>query len=121
MSPPAVNADRLPARRFDAHGHAQVDRGAVLRLALPLMLNSVIQAVLSLTDTWFVGHISTEALAAIASVYFLLMLVIFFLSGVTLCVQTLVAQAFGARRYRRASEALWSGLWAALLVDRGAG
>ncbi|MFO1375771.1 MAG: MATE family efflux transporter [Steroidobacteraceae bacterium] len=116
MTHPAPAADRLPARRLDAMGHPQVDRGAVLRLALPLMLNSVIQALLSLTDTWFVGHISTEALAAIASVYFLLMLIIFFLSGVTLCVQTLVAQAFGAGRYRRAGEALWSGLWSALLV-----
>lgn len=115
MTRPASTA-ALPARRHDSNGVAQVDRAAILRLAAPLMLNSMIQAVLSLTDTWFIGHISTSALAAIASVYFLLMLIIFFLSGVTLCVQTLVAQAFGARRYRRAGEAVWSGLWATLAV-----
>jgi MATE family multidrug resistance protein len=109
----------LPARRVDAGGRAHVDRRAIFALAIPLMINSVVQAVLNLTDTWFVGHLSTDALAAMGAVYFLLMVCIFLLSGVTLCVQTLVAQAYGAGRHRRASEALWSGLWATLVVTPG--
>jgi hypothetical protein len=55
----------LPAQRRDpATGRVRVDYRAVAALALPLMLNSSLQAVISLTDTWFVGHISTTAMAA---------------------------------------------------------
>jgi multidrug resistance protein, MATE family len=35
-----------------------------------------------------------------------------FLGGIGLAVQTVVAQAFGGRRYRRASQAVWLALWA---------
>ena len=38
-----------------------MDAAAVLRLAAPLMMTNAIQAVLNLTDTWFVGRISTTA------------------------------------------------------------
>ena len=44
-------------------------------LALPLMLNSSLQAIISLTDTWFVGHISTSAIAAMGAVYWVVLLV----------------------------------------------
>ena len=40
---------------------------AVAVLALPLVLNSTVQAVLNLTDTWFIGRLSTAATAAIAA------------------------------------------------------
>ena len=36
--------------------------------------------------------------------------------GVGLLVQTLVAQAFGARRYARASQATWTAIWASLFT-----
>ena len=56
---------QLPAQRIDAAGRAHVDQKAVLALALPLMANSSVQIVLNLTDMWFIGHISTQALAAV--------------------------------------------------------
>ena len=37
---------------------------AVLALALPLMMNSAVQLILNLTDTWFIGRLSTSAMAA---------------------------------------------------------
>ena len=55
----------LPAQRVDADGRAHVDQRAVFALALPLMANSAVQIVLSLTDMWFIGRISTPALAAV--------------------------------------------------------
>ena len=58
----------LPAQRIDAAGRARVDTRAVAALALPLMLNSSLQAIVSLTDTWFVGHISTAAIAGMGAV-----------------------------------------------------
>ncbi len=85
-------------------------------LALPLMLNSSLQAVISLTDTWFVGHISTTAMAGMAAVYWVVLLFLMLIGGVGLAVQTFVAQAEGGRRRARASHATWVALWASLLT-----
>jgi multidrug resistance protein, MATE family len=102
----------LPAQRVDADGRAHVDQRAVFALALPLMANSAVQIVLSLTDMWFIGRISTRALAAVGAVQWLVIVVVLVLGGAGNAVQTLVAQSFGARRYARASQALWTALWA---------
>jgi MATE family multidrug resistance protein len=110
----ASTAGRLPAQRIDAAGRAHVDQKAVLALALPLMANSTVQIVLNLTDMWFIGHISTQALAAVGTVQWLILAVVLVLGGVGAAVQTLVAQAHGARRYRHASQAVWTALWATL-------
>src|SRR5215470_4179635 len=79
---------RLPAQRLDAQGHAHVDQRAVLALALPLMANSAVQIILNLTDMWFMGRISTRALAAVGAVQWLVIVVV------------LVLGATGARRRR---------------------
>src|SRR3954468_8996975 len=104
----------LPAQRIDAAGHAHVDQRAVWALALPLMANSAIQIVLNLTDMWFIGHISTAALAGVAAVQWLVLVVVLILGGTASSIQTLAAQAYGSRRYARASRAVWIGLWATL-------
>ena len=90
---------------------------AIAVLALPLVLNSTVQAVLNLTDTWFIGRLSTSATAAIAAVHWLALLAIFMIGGVAMGVQTLVAQAYGAGRYRRTSQIAWLGLWAVRADD----
>lgn len=105
---------RLPAQRIDAAGHAHVDQRAVLALALPLMANSAVQIVLNLTDMWFIGRISTKALAAVGAVQWLVVVAVLVLGGAGTAVQTIVAQSYGARRYRRASQATWTALWATL-------
>ena len=114
MSSP-TGADRVPARRFDAAGIARVDQRAILVLAMPLIANSAVQLVLSLTDVWFIGRISTQALAAVSAVHWLAIVVLMVLSGVGMAVQTVVAQAHGARRQARAAQAVWIALWALLL------
>ena len=105
-------AAQLPAQRIDSAGRAHVDQRAVMALALPLMANSAVQIVLNLTDMWFMGHISTKALAAVGAVQWLVVVGVLLLGGAGLAVQTLVAQSFGARRYARASQSLWTALWA---------
>jgi MATE family multidrug resistance protein len=107
----------LPAQRRDpATGRVRVDYRAVAALALPLMLNSSLQAVISLTDTWFVGHISTTAMAGMAAVYWVVLLFLMLIGGVGLAVQTFVAQAQGSGRRARASHAAWVALWASVLT-----
>jgi MATE family, multidrug efflux pump len=102
----------LPAQRVDSCGRAHVDQRAVLALALPLMANSAVQIVLNLTDMWFMGRISTKALAAVGAVQWFIVAVVLVLGGAGMAVQTLVAQNFGARRYARAGQAVWTALWA---------
>ncbi|MDE2132261.1 MAG: MATE family efflux transporter [Betaproteobacteria bacterium] len=107
---------RLPALRLDAAGQRHVDLRAVVALAFPLFLNSSIQVVLNLTDTWFVGRLSTDAMAAMGACYYLIFVFFLVLGGVGLGVQTLVAQYYGARRLREAAHATWSGVWGSLLT-----
>lgn len=111
-----VRGYALPALRVDADGRRHIDMRAIAALALPLILNSTLQAVLNLTDTWFIGRLSTAATAAIAAVHWLALLAMFLIGGVAMGVQTLVAQAYGAGRYRRTSQMVWTGLWASLLT-----
>jgi multidrug resistance protein, MATE family len=111
----AAAADRVPARRFDAAGIARVDQRAILALAMPLIANSAVQLVLNLTDVWFIGRISTQALAAVSAVHWLAIVVLMVLSGVGMAVQTVAAQAHGARRQARAAQAVWIAMWALLL------
>jgi MATE family multidrug resistance protein len=111
-----MDVPRLPACRVDTRGRRHVDLRALIALALPLMANSAVQIVMNLTDVWFIGHISTAALAAVASVHWMALAVVVACAGIGMAVQTVAAQAFGARRYARASQAVWIALWGALLV-----
>ena len=105
LEPPAANAARevddgacraagLPG---GCRGNLKVDVRAILALALPLFLNSSIQAVLNLTDTWFIGRISSTAVAAMAAVHWLTLGFLLLFGGVAMGVQTFAAQAYGAR------------------------
>ena len=104
-----------PAQRVDAAGRTHVDYRAIWALAAPLMANSAVQSVLNLTDTWFVGRLSTTATAAMSAIYWVVLCAIILLGGVGMAVQTFTAQAYGAGRYTRAAQATWSGLYASLL------
>jgi len=106
----------LPARRLDAAGKPHVNLREVFRLAAPLMATNAVQALLNLTDLWFIGRLSTDAVAAMGAIYWILTCAILLFGGVGLAVQTFVAQAHGSRRGARASRALWNALWAALAM-----
>ncbi|MEZ5532474.1 MAG: MATE family efflux transporter [Steroidobacteraceae bacterium] len=104
----------LPAQRIDRHGRPQVDLHAIARFAAPLMATNAIQALLNLTDTWFIGRLSTDALAAMSAIYWVMSCAILILGGAGFAVQTFVAQAHGSRRGARASQAAWAGMWTSL-------
>lgn len=106
----------LPGQRWSASGKPRLDPAAVAALAFPFMLNSAVQAVLNATDTWFVGRLSPAATSGVGAVYWPVLVLILLLGGAGLAVQTLVAQAYGARRYARAAQATWMALWASLFV-----
>ena len=91
-----------------------MDARAVVALALPLFLNSGVQAVLNLTDTGFLGRISTAATAGVGAVYWFVIVFVLLLGGVAMAVQTLAAQAHGAGARAEAAQVTWAGLWIAL-------
>jgi multidrug resistance protein, MATE family len=105
---------RLPGQRVDAAGHPHVDHGALFALALRFMASSAVQVIFNVIDMWFVGRISTDALAAVGSVQWLMLAVIFVLGSGGSAVQAIVAQQFGAARYTRAAQTTWTALWATL-------
>jgi len=116
-APVAALSPPLPALKRDTRGPRRVDYRAVIALAAPLFLNSGVQAVLNLTDTWFLGRISTHATAAVGSVYWFVIVFVLIFGGVAMAVQTLVAQAYGAADRRRAAQATWAGLWVTLAMS----
>lgn len=106
----------LPGQALSSSGRPRLDYGAIARLALPFMLNSAVQAVLNATDTWFIGRLSPAATAAIGAVYWPVLVFVLLFGGVGLSVQTVVAQAYGGRRYVRAGQATWTALWASVFT-----
>src|ERR1700686_5298491 len=107
----ATTPSLLPGQRLSAGGRHRLDYAAVAALALPFMANSGVQAVLNATDTWFMGRISPTALNAMGAVYWPVLVFVFLFGGVGLSVQTLVAQAQGAKDYAKAAQATWLALW----------
>jgi MATE family multidrug resistance protein len=75
-----------------------------------------VQMALNVIDIWFIGRISTKALAAVAGVQALMDSIMLVLSGGAIAVQTVVAQLFGAKRYIRAAKAVWTGIWGTLCL-----
>jgi multidrug resistance protein, MATE family len=112
---PATGAERaLPAQRVASDGRVRIDYRAIAGLAFPLMVNSSLQAVINLTDTWFVGHISTTAMAGMAAIFWMIFFFVMLVGGIGLGVQTFVAQYEGSGRRWRAGHATWVGLWGAV-------
>lgn len=106
----------LPAAKVGSRGRLRVDYRGILQLALPLFLSSGVQAILNLTDSWFIGRLSTDAIAAMGALYFLILVLFILFGGVGMYVQTLVAQAYGEGQLYQAAQAVGAGCWSALLL-----
>jgi multidrug resistance protein, MATE family len=106
----------LPALKIDRSGKRRVDYRAIATLALPLFLDSLTYIVVGLTDTWFIGRLSTDATAAIGAINWLMFVCIMILACVGVAVQSQVAQAYGSGNLTEAAKITWMGIWAAGLT-----
>lgn len=75
---------------------------AVLALAIPVIINSFLQTMYNLTDTYWLGRLGTEQLAAINLVSPVQSIIINFGSGITMAGSVLIAQYIGAGEKKNA-------------------
>ena len=70
---------------------------AILSIAIPVVINSFLQTMYNLTDTYWLGKIGTEQLAAINLVTPVQNIIMNFGSGITVAGSVLIAQYIGAK------------------------
>lgn len=75
---------------------------AILLLSVPVVINSFLQTMYNLTDTYWLGKLGTEELAAINLVTPVQNLVINFGAGITVAGSVLISQYIGAKQYEDA-------------------
>ena len=70
---------------------------AILSIAIPVVINSFLQTMYNLTDTYWLGKIGTEQLAAINLVTPVQNIILNFGTGITVAGSVLIAQYIGAK------------------------
>ncbi len=77
---------------------------AILSIAIPVVINSFLQTMYNLTDTYWLGKIGTEQLAAINLVTPVQNMILNFGSGITVAGAVLISQFIGAKDYKNANS-----------------
>lgn len=77
---------------------------AILALAIPVVINSFLQTMYNLTDTYWLGHMGSEELASINLVSPVQNIVLNFGSGLTVAGSVLIAQYIGAGKKKDAGR-----------------
>lgn len=75
----------------------------ILTLAIPIVINSFIQTMYNLTDTYWLGKLGTDEMAAITIVTPIQNIVLNFGTGITTAGSILISQYLGAREDRQAN------------------
>lgn len=89
---------------------------SLLALGGPLIVAQLAQISMNFVDTVMSGHLSPQALAAVAVAGSLWMPIVVFGMGITMSVAPNVAHAYGARRYDEIGKHVRQGLWLSLGV-----
>lgn len=77
---------------------------AILSIAIPVVINSFLQTMYNLTDTFWLGKIGTEQLAAINLVTPMQNIILNFGTGITVAGSVLIAQYIGAKDLQNAKS-----------------
>ncbi len=77
---------------------------AILCLAVPIMINNLIQTMYNLTDTYWLGKLQTTRMAAISLVSPMQNVIIQFGQGITMAGAILISQYVGARDVEKAKS-----------------
>ena len=77
---------------------------AIITLTIPVVINSFLQTMYNLTDTYWMGKLGTNELAAVNLVSPVYSIVVSFGSGLTIAGSVLVAQYIGAKQIKEANS-----------------
>ncbi len=91
------------AAQTDLFGTEKISK-ILLRLAPPVMLAQLIQALYNIVDSFFVGRYSASGLTALSIIYPMQLLMIAFAVGTGVGINTVMAAKLGAGRRRKAEE-----------------
>lgn len=94
----------------------RVEFSKLVRLALPIVILQVGLMLFGVVDTWFMSHVSTDAIAAVGMGHAIIFLFFSFGIGFLYGVDSLSAHAIGAGEHLRAARVAAHGLFAALLL-----
>lgn len=93
----------------------------MLRLAAPLVLAQMLQTVYNVVDTFWVGRIGPDAVAAITLSFPIIIFLISMAAGLTIAGTALVAQYTGAKQPEHAAKAAAQSLVAVIITSVGIG
>ncbi len=108
MSILSKSIEKLDKKKNREQNTEKILRGnlveAILALAIPVVINSFLQTMYNLTDTYWLGTLGTEELAAINLVTPVQNIVVNFGSGITVAGSVLIAQYIGAGKEKDAKS-----------------
>ena len=97
-----------PRSARDSRGNVR----EVVRLAIPVVLTNISITAMQIVDSIMVGQLGAPELAAVGFGGIWLWTLMCFFVGTTTCVQTFVAQHYGAREFRACGTWAWQGIYA---------
>ncbi|HET9947664.1 MAG TPA: MATE family efflux transporter [Longimicrobiales bacterium] len=97
QAPPAAPPPRAPRPAGGRDATTGPILRALVRLAVPIVVTNVFQSLYQLIDTFWVGRLGAEAVAAVSLSFPILFLMISAGGGMSIAGAVLVAQTFGAR------------------------
>lgn len=87
----------------DLFGTEKIGR-ILIRLAPPVMLAQLIQALYNIVDSFFVGRYSDAGLMALSIIYLIQLLMIAFVVGTGVGINTVMASKLGVGKRKEADE-----------------
>lgn len=89
----------------------------IFKIAIPVALGYMFHNLLNITDTYFAGHISTNAVAALAKSFPVFFLIIAFSSGFSSALTGLISNAIGAKDFDEARKTFYQGLSFSIILS----
>ncbi|CDM69926.1 MATE efflux family protein [Clostridium bornimense] len=78
----------------------------IFSLAIPVIVENILQTLLGTTDTYFAGHINDNSIAAIGVTNLIVNIFIAFFSAVSIGTGTIVSRNFGREDYEKVNNAI---------------
>lgn len=94
-------------------------RKAIFAIAIPIMIQNIIQHIMLLTDRAFLGHLDPEFLSVLGNVMVPYNALTFFFFSMATGLVVLIAQNYGAKDYERAQRLGESSFFYSTLISTG--